>query len=410
MAVETPQSPTLISVLEAQQTVLDRVVTPVAMDVRTADAAGYHLMEDISAPISLPTFDNSAMDGYAVDHRDLIHASLDHPQILNLAGEIPAGAQTLAKLKRGECWRIFTGAPIPSGATAIVMQEETRASSESIEFFTAPRPFEFVRCAGEDIEKGTVVMKRGEQITSRSMGLILALGIEYVPVAPRPRVAILSSGDELIRPGQPLLTGQVYESNSAMLAAMSRASGADVIIVGAANDSIPSLSIRLSLALQSADFILTSGGISVGKYDLIQEAWNHLGGSWISSKVNMKPGKPFSLGILGNHILMALPGNPVSAAMTWTLFALPALRKAFGCPSWHNPSQNVVCGEPLINQDRRTDFQRVILQPDHSVVSAGPQGSHRLSSLAGSTGFVELPPKSHFESGSTVRYTPWPQG
>jgi molybdopterin molybdotransferase len=409
MAVETSQPPALIPVDEARQAVLACFEPLPGVTIPVHESAGRFALDNNFSLTALPCFDNSAMDGYAVDHRDLSGATRENPRILPLAGEIPAGATDIPALSSGNCLRIFTGAPLPPGATAVVMQEDTfRTEDGRIAFMDSPSPWEFVRFEGEDIGRGDMIVQRGSRINSRTVGLLAAAGIGRIHVGARPGVSILSTGSELVPPGQNLGPGQIHESNSHMLSAMVSSCGGIPETGAPAGDSLPQLVERLQSMLENSDLILTSGGISVGAHDLVREAWAQMGGRWTTSRISMKPGKPFSMGLLGGHKLLALPGNPVSAAMTFMLFAYPAMLKMAGSSSTDAPLRAATMNESISNRENRTQFIRVVVDDENKLRSAGQQGSHHLRSLAESSGYIELSPGETVSEGSRVMFTPWP--
>jgi molybdopterin molybdotransferase len=305
------------------------------------------------------------------------------------------GAQT--------CVRIFTGTPLPAGADAVVMQEDTRTEGDSVLVLDRARPWENVRLRGEDVKSGAVLAVPGTRLGAGHVGLIAATGHARVRVARQPRVALIATGSELRPPGKPLAPGQIYESNRTMLAAMLTACGVEVRSLPLVPDTLNRTRNALQRAFAECDAVVTTGGASVGKLDFIKAAFAELGGSQEFWRVSIKPGKPFVFGTLQGKLLFGLPGNPVSAFVTFLLLVRPALLRWQGASDVELPAHPGTLAEPLVNRGDRRHFVRVRVDADGRVHSAGTQASHMMHSLAAANALVDVPPATTLAAGATVR-------
>ena len=359
---------------------------PVALPL--ADALGLVLAADVVAPLPLPGFDNSAMDGYAVLATDVADAGQDSPVRLPVAEDIPAGRTDIPPLAAGTAHRIMTGAPLPAGATAVVPVEATDGATDTVTIRSAPREGQHVRRAGEDVTAGTTVLRAGQVVTPATLGLAAALGLGELTVAPRQRVLVVSTGTELVGPGVPLQPGQIYESNGVMLAAAVRDAGADVAASPMTGDDVDAFRETLRGHAADADLILTTGGVSAGAYEVVKDA---LGGSGDVEfvKVAMQPGMPQGAGRLDGVPVVTLPGNPVSALVSFEVFVRPALRVAMGRPDAERPRREAVLTEDLTSPRGKRQFRRGVLDGD-AVTSYGPPASHHLRWLASANCLLEL--------------------
>ena len=400
---------TMIHVADARARLLAKLQPSQARSTPIASACGLALAHDIPSPISLPPFDNSAMDGYAVRAQDTAHATAEHPVSLHRTGTISAGQAPSTSPGPGECVRIFTGSAMPPGADAVVMQEdtETDASGEVIRIKEPARPWENVRFAGEDVKAGATLVRAGTVLNPAHLGLLAAAGLDAVPVVPAPRFFILSTGNELRKPGEPLRPGEIYESNSCALAALLEHAGGRFQGTAVAADNPQATRDALSRALEMADVVITAGGASVGDFDLVKPAIEALGGTIDFWRIAMKPGKPFFLAECHGKPVFGLPGNPVSAFVTALLLVWPAMAHLAGLPRIDPPSQPVRLAESITNPDRRTHFVRVCLDADGQARTAGIQASHILHSLAAADGLIEVPPQSRLEPGDVVKMIRW---
>jgi molybdopterin molybdotransferase len=372
-----------------------------AVAIALSQAQGLTLADDVVAGLALPVFDNSAMDGYAVHAEDTADATPEHPVVLPVAEDIPAGRTDELTLQPKTAHRIMTGAPLPAGATAVVPVEDTDGGSESggaSVAILAPRgPGKHIRRAGEDVAPGTTVLRRGQVVTPAVLGLAAALGMAELPVVPRQRVLVISTGSELVAPGDPLLPGQIYESNSIMLAGAVREAGAEVVAVVTAEDDVAQFSSLLDRYAADSDLIITSGGVSAGAYEVVKDAFGREGDQGVEFvKVAMQPGMPQGIGRLrtkgASATIVTLPGNPVSALVSFEVFIRPALRRAMGLPDPERPHRPAVLAESLTSPRGKRQFRRALL--DHgagSVTSYGPPASHHLRWLASANALLDIP-------------------
>jgi molybdopterin molybdotransferase len=386
--------------------ILATVPPPKREIIPLSDAPGRVLAEPIQSPVDLPLFDNSAMDGYAVRAGDLASANPGAPVRLRLVGKVAAGEAFAGEVSAGACVRLFTGSPLPRGADAVVMQEETRVEpgAESEVCFLEPaRPAENVRSRGEDVRRRATLVNTGDVLTPGRISLLAAAGVAQVSAARQPVVGLLATGSELNEPGQPLAPGRIYESNRHALAALARRAGAIPKVYPLVVDALAETRVALADALNQCDVVVTSGGVSVGDMDFIKPAFQEIGGELQFWKVAIRPGRPFVFGRSGEKFLFGLPGNPVSALVTFLLLVRPALLRWQGAADISLPARAGVLAEPLANPDARRHFIRVKCDASGNVRSAGLQASHVLSSMAAADGLVDMPPRSALAAGSVVQ-------
>lgn len=361
-----------------------------------AEAHGCVLAEDVVAAAPLPGFDNSAMDGYAVRRADLDGASEAHPVVLPVDGDVAAGPAGALVVTPGRCVRIMTGAPLPPGADAVVPVEWTDGGVAEASFLRTPSPGAHVRRAGEDLAAGDLVLAAGTFLGAGQVGLLAAAGRAEVSCRPRPRVAVLSTGSELVEAGRPLGPGMLADSNSHALAAAVREAGAVPHRVGLVPDDPGLLLATLLDVVAGADAVVTSGGVSVGAYDVVKEVLLALG-TVAFERVAMQPGMPQGFGTLGPQArpVFTLPGNPVSALVSFEVFVRPALRRMLDAPTLHRPVVTARAATALRSPPGRRSFLRVRLEPDGdgtlcAVPSGGP-GSHLMHGYAGADALLVVP-------------------
>lgn len=382
--------------------VLARVAPLPAAPAALLDSLGRFSASELRATRALPPFDNSAMDGYAVQA-----ASCGVGARLRVSGEQPAGPARGLTIGAGEAIRIFTGAPLPAGADAVIMQEDVVREGESIVAQSAAEPGEFIRRQGSDLACGQQILARGAPLTAQTIGLLASQGIAEVAVGAIPRVSIVSTGDELARLGETPAPGQIFESNSVMLHALARGAGAAITRVEHAPDQLERLTEILRRGLES-DALLISGGVSVGVHDLVKPALRALGAEIDLWRVALKPGKPFLFGRVGGCLIFGLPGNPVSAFVTFLKFVTPALRRLAGAGENHLGLREVRAqlAVDLTNDGDRPHYFRGTLDAGIFTLS-GRQESHALFGLSRANALLRLEPGTRFSQGDSVTVELW---
>ncbi len=392
----------MVGVDEARDRILAAFapLEPVTMPV--ADALGLVLAETVVAAENVPPFENAAMDGFAVRAEDTVGASPSSPRGLRVVAEIAAGYAPDATVTTGTAVRIMTGAPMPAGADTVVRFEETDEASlgreqvgipgSTIGILREARPTENVRPAGEDVPAGTTVLTPGIRLRPAEIGLLAALGRTTVTVHRRPRVAILATGDEVVPSGEPLRPGQIRDSDSPLVAALVRRCGGDPVLLGIARDATDTVRAKLRAA-GDADLLLTSGGVSMGDYDVVKDALRREGSVELW-QVRIKPGKPLAFGHVGDKPLIGLPGNPVAAAVVFEQFVRPAILRLLGRTDLSIPTVRARILDRIENQGGRRHFVRVRVDPsDDGYVArlAGGQGAGVLSGLTRANGLLVVP-------------------
>lgn len=392
----------LLSVQDALNHILGQIDTLPVENTPLLGAYQRVLAQTITAPTSLPPFPNSSMDGYAVRAEDITHASKDNPVSLNVVMDIPAGTFPTDTLGAGEAARIMTGAPIPDGATAIVPVENTdgvwdkanpSALPPNVNIFRAVKHSDYIRPIGEDLTTGEIIAQTGDSLRPQDIGVLASLGMATVPVYQRPRVAILSGGDELAELGQPLQQGQIYDSNRYTLAGLVLACDAEPILLPTAKDTPESIRAMFADALSlKPDMLISSAGVSVGAADFIRDILAELGDVdfW---RINIRPGKPLAFGHIRDIPFFGLPGNPVSAMVTFEVFVRPALYKMMGKPL---PIRTINARlSHAISSDGRESYLRVMLNKsdngDWIATLTGTQTSSALISMSKADGLLILP-------------------
>lgn len=364
-------------------------------DVQLLDAHGCALAEDVTAPSDLPAFDNSAMDGYVVRAADVAGASPESPVRLPVVGDIAAGDGRAYRIQPGLCARIMTGAPVPPGGDAIVPVEWTDGGTVVVSITRASAEGAHVRRAGSDLSAGTLVLASGARLGATQIAALAAAGRERVAVRPRPRVVVMSTGSELVDPGTALGPGQIHDSNSYLLTAAVREAGAIAYRIGVVSDDPRELSATIDDQLVRADLVVTSGGVSAGAYDVVKDVLGRLG-TVAFSKVAMQPGMPQGFGTVGPEStpIITLPGNPVSAYVSFEVFVRPVLRRMLGVKPLERPRVRAVCSEALSSPAGRRQYRRgwlQVVEGRYVVRPVGGPGSHLVAGLAHANCFIVVP-------------------
>jgi molybdopterin molybdotransferase len=377
--------------------------------VALRSALGRVLAEDIRSPLDVPAHTNSAMDGYAIRGDDLPTQGRVE---LAVTGTAWAGRPHAGVIKRGQCTRVMTGAPMPKGADTVIMQEDVERAGDTIRVSSGHKPGQNVRAAGEDVSAGQIVLSAGRQILPADLGLLASLGIAEIRVRRRLRVAFFSTGDELRSIGEPLSEGQIFDSNRYTLYGMLVRLGADIVDMGVVPDEREAMHKAFAQAADNADVVITSGGVSVGEADYVKETLDAIGqvDFW---QVAIKPGRPLAFGRVQSAVFFGLPGNPVSVMVTFYQFVAPALRRMMGQNGADaTPTFKVRCASRLKKTRGRTEFQRAVLERTAAgelmVRSTGAQGSGLLHSMSVANCFIILPSDSTgVEPGALVEVQPF---
>ncbi len=393
----------MIPLAEAQQVVIDRCGPLRTVRLPLVDALGHVTTGAVVATEAVPAFDNTAMDGYAVRSADTAAA----PVTLDVVGTLAAGGVPTASVGAGQAIRIMTGAPIPPGADAVIKVERTRAldGGDRVVAEVSVPVGNHVRTAGEDLEVGKVVFEPGEVLQPAHLGVLAGLGIHAVEVVRRPRVGVMSTGDELVDGSEPLSLGQVRDSNRYSLLSLVCQTGLEGVDLGMVRDDPETIRTTIARGVETCDAVLTSGGVSMGDYDCVKVVLDEMGEmSWM--QVAIKPAKPFAFGMVDGTPVFGLPGNTVSSMVSFELLARPALRRMMGHTQLHRPRVRATAAAPLRRRpDGKIHFARVVWAygaGGYEVQSAGGQGSHQLSSLAAANGLAVLPDGQGAAPGEVV--------
>ena len=388
-----------LSVDEALERILARVRPLEPVPMALLDALGATLAEDAIADRDVPPFRNSAMDGYAVIAADVASA----PATLRVVGEIAAGGVPSRPIVRGEAMRIMTGAPLPDGADTIVRVEDTDNRIDSVTITVATKAGTSVRAAGEDLKRGETILRAGTVLRAAEIGVLATLGQGSVRIIGRPRVAVLSTGDELVELDAPLRPGQIRDANRYSLASAARAVGATPVPLGIVRDTAEDLRRALRDAASNADVIVTSGGVSVGDHDHVKPVVDELGSMDFWS-IAIRPGRPLAFGEIDGKLIFGLPGNPVSSLLGFELFVRPALLKMAGRRLLHRPRITATLDDTLDTPPGLRFFARGVYDPaTNTVRTTGPQGSGILRSMSLANCFIDVPATiQHVDRGTSV--------
>jgi molybdopterin molybdotransferase len=391
-----------ITVDDARARILSSIEVLSPVTVPLGEALGRALAEDVIAGEAIPPFDNSAMDGYAVRHGDVAAASAASPVTLRVLQDLAAGSVATHAVGPGEAIRIMTGAPMPDGADAVVRVEDTRPDADTVRILTPVAAAMDVRRAGEDVAIGDLILTKGTRLHAGAIGMLATQGRARVRVFPGPVVAVISTGDELVEVGEPLPPGKIRNSNAWTLAAQATECGATPRVMGIARDNEAALRAMISEAL-TADLVVTSGGVSVGDYDVVKAVLDELG-AMLFWKVKQRPGKPLAFGVIDGTPLFGLPGNPTASMVSFEQYVRPAILKMSGRAGAARQRVEVVIGEDMKKRPGLRAFVRVILtREDGALVArrAGPQGSGMLRAMTRAHGLLILPEELEFAPAGT---------
>ena len=391
----------LLSVDQARERILSHFQPVTTETLSLAACSKRVLAEDIVAATDLPPFDNSSMDGFAIRAGDVIEATIDAPRELRVVADIPAGSHPTVTLAEGEAARIMTGAPVPAGADAVIPVEDTSFNDrdagtpapDQVQVFRSARAGWNIRPRGMDIRSGEVVLQKGHVLKPQDLGLLAMLGFAQVAVYRKPRVALFSSGDELLPVDAPLEEGKIRDSNSYTLAALIADSGAEAIRLGVAKDDRDSVQALLEKAMdENVDLIVSSAGVSVGAFDFVKQVIES-NGKMDFWRVNMRPGKPVAFGEYKAIPFMGLPGNPVSAFVGFEVFVRAALGRLSGVLNGNKPTVRVVSAEQIDSDGRESYLRAHVQEADGRLVArlTGVQGSGNLHSLVQANALLIIP-------------------
>jgi len=383
----------MISVGEARERVLSRIEPLAPLDLPLAAAFGCVLARDVAAKWELPPFASSAMDGFAVRAEDVAEASADSPAFLKIAGRALIGHEPEADVGPAEAVRIATGAPIPRGADCVVPIEDVHAAADTVQVFFGSSPGKHVRPAGEEARTGDLLVSAGRRLGAPELGLLASAGYGRAPVFPRPRVVVISTGDELVEPGKPLGFGQIHESNAYLLAGALKEAGAQPSLSGVVADDPNLLRSEVLSHLSSADVLISTGGVSVGELDPVKAAFRDRG-EVDFYRVAMQPGMPQGFGIIEGKPFFCLPGNPVSVFVSFEVFVRPALMKMMSRSQIDRPRLSAILTDDLSGPPHKTVFARVAVAREDArwvATPSGGRGSNLIGSVARANGLAVIP-------------------
>lgn len=390
----------MVTVQEAKKLLEDNINSLEPVDISLENSRGYVIAQDVYAPINLPPITSSAMDGYAVRFSDI---KSDLPVKLRISGEVKAGYSKTLTFGRGCAVRIFTGAPVPWGADCVVMQEDTKEANGQVIIKRGVRKHDNVRREGEEVKKGEAVIKRGTFINPPVMGLLSIMGIPKVKVVRKPRIGLIVTGDEIVRPGNMLKPGQVYDSNSFSISSALKDTGIDEIVITRKKDNLPAIKKAFDRAFRKSDIVIFTGGISVGKYDYVRELFQESGVKTVFYRVEQKPGKPLYLGKYRGKVIFGLPGNPVSSLVCFYEYVLPAVHKMMGLDSIYLKEARAILDGDISIKSGKVNFLRGKFNKG-TVKPLKHQDSHMLSSFAESNCLIVVPKnRGVFKYGERVK-------
>jgi len=392
----------MLSVEDYRDRVLAGIAPLSAIELPLTAIEGCVLADDVTAAVSLPSFDNSSMDGYAVLSADLTYASLEVPVDLRVIDDVPAGGTSMVTVTRGTAVRIMTGAAMPAGADAVIPVEKTDAGTRSVLVHGSVDVGAYVRRTGEDVVAGTVVLPAGTLIQARQIALLAACGHGTVRVRPQPRIAVIATGSELVEPGEDLAPGMIHDANSFMLISAAREAGAQAYRVGPIPDDDAAFLDAIEDQLHRCDLILTSGGVSMGAYDTVKAVLSRLGTVQFM-KVAMQPGMPQGYGRIEGTPIITLPGNPVSSYVSFEMFVRPAIRRMRGLTNLDRPILMSTCVSALDSPLGRRQFARARFVAGGVEATGTGQGSHVLGGLADADALIVIPEDQvHVAAGTVV--------
>lgn len=400
----------MIEVSSAINIVLSQSRLTDIVDVPIMDSLGLVLAQDVISPRNIPPFDNSAMDGYALLSEDTANVSEEQPASLQVIASVPAGAATDLAVVSGLAIKIMTGAPLPQGANAVVRVEDTKASGNHVLVYSSVVRRENIRLAGEDVRYGDLALKAGEQITPACVGMLASLGMQTVKVYRRPVVAVIATGDEIAELGEESTENKIINSNAYTIRSLLLTMGAIPVYLGIVKDTKEALKNAFMQAIERADIIISSGGVSAGDYDFVEDVWRAMGAEINFAAVAQRPGKPMIFGNINGKLIFGLPGNPVSTMVAFIVYIHPCILQMMGRKAVIRKKLVATIEEDIAKKAGLTYFVRGILQERQEglfVKTTGEQGSGILMSMVLGNCLVILPPtEKALKAGSKVEIIP----